>query len=924
MFSKVKKISAILLVVLFLFQTAWAESFAKVNTSSLILRKSPSHEGSVVMGIPEGEQVTVIGLAGDWVQVRYGDKEGYVMRKYLILSDASSAQSGTAQSPKTIQLSPAKPGENNSNVKNLQIVLQSLGHYSGTLDGNYGKGTEQAVSAFQTAQGLTADGLAGEQTVSALLTAYNASSTGLGNAVSLYPGDNGAQVTALQQALNSLGYYKGSIDGNYGKATEEAVKRFQKNRKMSIDGIAGPGTLAALFGKQSASQQSTAKTPNSTPAVASALQSTASGVTYSKVKSLSEIHGVPTAVRPGDTSADVAKVQQALNVLGYYNGVIDGSYGSSTEKAVKAFQKNRGLSQDGIAGSGTIAALFNVQGKAVVQETQPTTGDTSANSGMANIFTIEDIGSTPRTSKLKDRGEDVLKLQQALALSNLYRGPFDGYYGEETANAVKAFQKKRSMNADGIAGPATIKYLFGSPAANADSYQSVVAKGKKDSADNVNLIESIDDIGATPNTSRPGDSGNDVVKLQQALSVLGYYSGNISGKYDDKTQAAVKKFQKKRSMNADGIAGASTIRVMFGEPAANQSHSSSSASTSHDDGMKGIDSIHDIGDPPNVMKPGSSGKDVTKLQQALTLLGYYGSSIDGQYGDSTTSAVKAFQKKRGMNADGIAGASTIRLIFGKSPKTADNTHASSKGKSVEPAEDPAMKGIKSISDIGSVPKTSKPGNYSGDVKKLQQALTVLGYYDDTIDSKYGETTKNAVARFQNKKGMNADGIAGASTIRLLFGKAASNTGNNNSSGSNHNDKPYKTEMINWTNSSSNNIIPKKAVFEIKDCRTGHVFKAKRWSGVNHIDAEPLTAADTKTARSVFGGFTWARRAILVKYNGRVYAASMNYMPHGTQTVTNNGFEGHFCIHFLNSSTHGSQKVDKDHQNMVQKAFKYQW
>ena len=69
---------------------------------------------------------------------------------------------------------------------------------------------------------------------------------------------------------------------------------------------------------------------------------------------------------------------------------------------------------------------------------------------------------------------------------------------------------------------------------------------------------------------------------------------------------------------------------------------------------------------------------------------------------------------------------------------------------------------------------------------------------------------------------------------------------------------------------------------------------------------------------------WHRRAVLVKYNGHVYAASMNGMPHGTQTITNNGFEGHFCIHFYRSKTHGTKKVDSNHQNCVSTAMKYTW
>lgn len=718
-------------------------------------------------------------------------------------------------------------------------------------------------------------------------------------------GDSGSNIVLLQKALKALSLFNGNVDGDFGRATEKAVKKFQSKSNITADGIVGRGTIEALV-KRINNQHSTDSRTSSSQINK-----------YNKVKSIADINGVPKKVMPGDNSDDVAKLQQALNVLGYYNEEIDGNYGKSTIKAVKRFQKKRSLSADGIAGNGTISVLFNIPSNSTNIEKHNKDDNIEnteyeSKSNLKNIYTIEDIGSTPRTSKPGDSGEDVVKLQQALALSSCYKGKIDGSYGESTQKAVKAFQKKRGMSADGIAGPSTIKHLFGTPAANANSYKSVLVGDNTNTGDSVNIIETLEDIGPTPSTSKPGDSGRDVIKLQQALSLLGYYSGKIDGKYSSNTELAVKKFQKKRGMSSDGIAGASTIRVMFGEPSQDSpKHEINNKSRQ----MIGIESIQDIGAVPNPSKPGFKGEDVQKLQQALSLLGYYDGNIDGNYGESTKNAVAKFQKKRGMNADGLAGASTLRILFGKSPriKKADDTIKDNKKNNA------AMEGISCIKDIGDIPKTSKPGNYSKDVKMLQQALTLLGYYDDAIDGRYGNTTKQAVVRFQKKKGMNADGIAGATTIRLIFGKSAKNS--ITQSESKHR---YKTEILDWFSGGGNKAIPKKAVFEVKDCKTGLVFKAKRWSGGHHIDAEPLTANDTKIMKQIYGGFSWTRRSILVKYNGHVYACSMNNIPHGTQTIKNNGYEGHFCIHMLNSRTHGSDKIDHEHQNMLKKAYKYTW
>ena len=91
-----------------------------------------------------------------------------------------------------------------------------------------------------------------------------------------------------------------------------------------------------------------------------------------------------------------------------------------------------------------------------------------------------------------------------------------------------------------------------------------------------------------------------------------------------------------------------------------------------------------------------------------------------------------------------------------------------------------------------------------------------------------------------------------------------------------------------------------------------------------MDTEPLTAEDTAIMKEIYGGaWSWDRRAILVKYDGHVYAASMNGMPHGTSTI-DNGFDGHFCVHFTGSKTHGTDRVDEDHQAAVAQATQYSW
>lgn len=65
-------------------------------------------------------------------------------------------------------------------------------------------------------------------------------------AQTLSPGATGQQVKLLQEALNQLGYTVGTVDGNYGPATQSAVEKFQQANDLAVDGVVGEQTLAAL------------------------------------------------------------------------------------------------------------------------------------------------------------------------------------------------------------------------------------------------------------------------------------------------------------------------------------------------------------------------------------------------------------------------------------------------------------------------------------------------------------------------------------------------------------------------------------------------------------------------------------------------------------------------------------------------------
>lgn len=121
-------------------------------------------------------------------------------------------------------------------VRGLQQKLNQAGAKL-EVDGRYGPDTEQAVRDFQARHNLPPDGVTGPLTLRALDKAAGV----------LTPGAEGAQVRQLQEKLNQAGAQpRLDTDGVYGERTQQAVRDFQKQQGLSIDGIAGPETLRKL------------------------------------------------------------------------------------------------------------------------------------------------------------------------------------------------------------------------------------------------------------------------------------------------------------------------------------------------------------------------------------------------------------------------------------------------------------------------------------------------------------------------------------------------------------------------------------------------------------------------------------------------------------------------------------------------------
>ncbi len=228
----------------------------------------------------------------------------------------------------------AQKGDEGDDIIRIQTRLYELGYLAteDLLTGNFGDSTEAAILKLQEVNELLQDGKVGQQTLNLLY-----SDEIKANFLAL--GEKSDVVLACQQRLKILGYLISEPDGAYGEGTVEAVKQFQARNDQVVDGYLGPGTRMAL---------------NSPDAK-------------------------PMGLRLGDEGSSVSQIQNLLSKYGYLASAnVTGYYGEVTEKAVKSFQTQNGLSSDGTVGALTMAKLTGDDVKKAPKQSTTTGGGSSS------------------------------------------------------------------------------------------------------------------------------------------------------------------------------------------------------------------------------------------------------------------------------------------------------------------------------------------------------------------------------------------------------------------------------------------------------------------------------------------------------------------------------------------------------------------
>lgn len=249
-------------------------------------------------------------------------------------------------------------------------------------------------------------------------------------------GSTGIDVNVIQTALNRISQNYPAIpkiypvDGIFGEETENAVKRFQSIFNLTPDGIVGKATWYKIINL------------------------------YVGILRLSELNSegqtlfgtdlqYPDAISLGDTGEKVRILQYFLSVLSAFNSfippvAIDGIFGSATEEAVRAFQKNNNLPVTGIVGEQTWNLLYNGV-KGIVQSLGI---DFNVSLAGYQKFPGSDLSTGAQ-------GEDVRALQEYLNVIALaYRGVSfvqpTGIFGEQTRRSVTDYQRRFSLPQTGV------------------------------------------------------------------------------------------------------------------------------------------------------------------------------------------------------------------------------------------------------------------------------------------------------------------------------------------------------------------------------------------------------------------------------------------------------------------------------------------
>ncbi len=316
-------------------------------------------------------------------------------------------------------------------------------------------------------------------------------------------GDQGADVTAVQQRLRELGYYKAKINGYFSSQTKNAVIQFQQDKGLAPDGIVGPNTLAVL-GRQ--------RQPRTRPVQQTSLRRETES-SESSVRTL----------QLGDRGSQVSALQESLAAAGFpakTNGIFD----AATQRAVIRFQQAKRLTVDGIVGPQTLAVLPAVGGSNPSSTPKNSSRRSTRQTPSRNVNSPRPTAesSTPRTTSKRSTRQTPSRNV------NSPRPTAENSTPRTTSN--RSIRQTPSTN---LKPPKTTP--------ERSTPRTAVSR----STPTTPISEQ--------NRPNPTLSPSKIEALQRRLQQLGFYRGEIDGIWGPQTQAAVEAAQRAYSIGTADI-----------------------------------------------------------------------------------------------------------------------------------------------------------------------------------------------------------------------------------------------------------------------------------------------------------------------------------------------------------------------------------
>ena len=709
-------------------------------------------------------------------------------------------------------------------------------------------------------------------------------------------------VRMMQRRLIELGYLASSATGGYWDQTRDAVALYQASVGLPVNGkVASAEMLAMLFGDSygGVSDQTTAtvKPVETTPAPIASDDGSVTELRYAM-----------------EGSEAVKRMQTRLKELGFFNGGSSGGYWDQTKKAVAAFQTKAGLPVDGkVASVEMLTLLYSSAAPSVYSETTGSikvpvlitpepVATLAPEVTAAPTETTAPVGYTELRAYIE--GDAVRAMQARLKELGFFAGNATGGYYSVTITAVELFQRAAGLPVNGkVATVAMQERLFAADAPNAYS------------------------LSASYGELSYGMENSDQVRLmQRRLALLGYYSDVATGNYYSATSRAVAAFQEAIGFEVNGkVATTAMLRVLYANNA--PVFGTTLNVTPEPSAEPTVEPTVEPTAEPVVyteLSYGLSNDEAVKaLQQRLKALGFLSCDPTGNYYSLTADAVLSFLSYACMTGDGnTATVEMQQLLF-----------ASDLAEQVE-ARRAAQQAELNEYAAASTNVILYPNSTSDQVALLTKRLIQLGYLTGDPIETYTADVTAAVRWFQNSNGLESDGIAGPQTLSLVYTEAAvtasgSMDGNGgtptNTGGTTYRPTISAIKNVDFFSTAGARYFDRKtgvfcdgAKAIVTDVATGISYQVKRRGGYNHADVEPVTAFDTWQMYRIYGeNWAWTRRAVIVTLSdGTSLAGSINGMPHGGSNISDNNMDGHTCIHFLNSRTHGTDKVDAAHQAAV--------